>query len=288
MLQQLHYLFALSCLCAAFCIIIIFMISVHLCGYDLCLIYTGESNKPIKPVQYLSIFSILSFIICLLSQLYIITSTDNQYEFQDNSIPLIVIISTNIISWTFGQLFLYLLFIANLYYTFINTSLELSKLTFIILFIMVSIFALSRLAYIAYYIFYYFYIVSTDNFSFFAVFIVSFTELIDLILSIMLVYIFVNRLFKLFVMNKEQKSLLIIQESKSTFSTAKPTCTEENIGSISYNNVPDEDMLLHIMILIQQHMNRYRVLILNKNPYYILHQNIQSYLVLLLYQHNCF
>eukprot|EP01084_Bolivina_argentea_P121500 215313_1 len=192
---DIYSLYALTLVCFGVCVLVFIIIIANVTGINICLT-TIEYNTPVKSVQYLSILSLLSFLICLASQIYIIQSMNGEYQVPDHNIYELIVACTNIIAWTLGQLFIYFLFIANLHHTFKNTVLQISKSIIITLCIFVITFFISRLAYVAFYILYYMSIISSSKFAVNASIFVLVTEFFDFILSVCLVYIFVNRLFK--------------------------------------------------------------------------------------------
>eukprot|EP01084_Bolivina_argentea_P121501 215317_1 len=189
--------------CTLVCIIILIIVSMQLlCDYDPCVMGMIDVSKPIQPVQYLSILSVLSFIVCLASQICIIKTVDSQLNIPDNSLFQQIICTVNIISWAFGQLCIYSIFTLNLNVTFQNTPLYVSKGCVIFLCISISIFFMLQLTYSVIFLLYYNVIITQKYFGWIAAILVSCTEFIDLIVSVVIVYLFVKRLFKLFLINK--------------------------------------------------------------------------------------
>eukprot|EP01084_Bolivina_argentea_P214105 363541_1 len=143
--KHFYWLYGFTAFCLVICIVIAFIILVHLFRCKICL--SLEAAIPVHSVLHLSIISISSFIICLISQLFIISSISNNGISGNGFCYQLMIICLSYISWSFGQLFIYLLFIHNLRHTFKNTLLQISKSTTNILYILVIIFFLSRLVY---------------------------------------------------------------------------------------------------------------------------------------------
>ena len=229
--NKFYPLLILTGICVIICIGMLFVIGTQfICGFDICLTQINH-RQPIKYVRYFSFFSLFSFIICLISQIYIIKSLDADlnipnYEWQQD-----IITSVNTISWAFGQLCIYLLFVLNLHFTFKNTLLALSKRVLIFLYILIILFFILQLSFTVLFIIYYNLFISDAQFSMIAMVIVSVTVFNDIILSFALVYLFVNKLFKLFVLTlthenhsklgpydvskEESKSSWLIQAQKS-------------------------------------------------------------------------
>eukprot|EP00483_Globobulimina_turgida_P004501 UN04510 len=203
---KFYPLFAWIAACELWCIIIVIIVSANLCGFDIWLLNTNKPTKPVKTVSYLSILSLLSFIVCLFTEIVILNALNSDYGIPKHEIYLQVFHSVRRGAWTLGQLFMYLLFIANIYYTFRNTLLQISKAMLILSCILITIFFVSRLATIALYALYYNAYISKHYYSLPAASVEIFTEFIDLILSVLLMYIFVQRLFKLFVINCKSKN----------------------------------------------------------------------------------
>eukprot|EP01084_Bolivina_argentea_P252431 423707_1 len=223
-------LLSLTAACGFFCVIITFVVTSHLYGVKIC--FLASSGQPVKSVQYLSMISLVSFIICLSSEACIIVMLENGYEIAGDELYPQIVVGINFTSWTLGQACIYGMFIVNLHTTFKNTLLEISKCVLVTLCILVSIFTISRLLYVTYWLLYYNLVVSENHFAINAAIIVFVTECVALILSIVLVYLFVNRLFKLFVINHRNRKHLIhplIQES--TISTYDVS-TEAAISAI--------------------------------------------------------
>eukprot|EP01084_Bolivina_argentea_P019155 35621_1 len=216
-IPYLYPLILLTAACTIICLIIFLLLSTQLicaCS-DPCEMNDIDAPNPIKSVQYLSILSLLSFTICAGSQLLIIESLDRDLNLPDNSYYEEIICSINTFSWAFAQSLVYLLFITNLHHTFKNTSLFISKSMLIFLFTLVIIFFILNITWMILFLLYYNATIHQYNFGWLATVIVSVTELIDLIVSIILVYIFVNRLFMLFVINNEQSIVYRQNKNKS-------------------------------------------------------------------------
>ena len=133
------WLFSLVLSCLLGCFFIFIIVVTNLFGFDVCLTNVIESSKPMKSVQWLSTLSLISFTISCASQIYVILELDKTA----NVPPSIMSQATQFIgllAWTFAQLLIYLLFIANLHYSFNNTILKLSSssLTFLIILLLLQ------------------------------------------------------------------------------------------------------------------------------------------------------
>eukprot|EP00483_Globobulimina_turgida_P010200 UN10219 len=197
-LGHFYQLLLFTGICDFLCVLIMIMVTLQLlCDYDICEIGKINATKPIKPVQHLSVLSLLSFTICVTSQMCIITTLDKNLNSPSDSLFQDIIHAVNTISWAFGQLCIYLVFIINLHFTFKNTSLCVSKYMLIFLCVVIIIFFMLQLSHSVVYLLYNNHIVTQNNFGWIAAMLISATECIDFILSIILVYLFVSRLFKL-------------------------------------------------------------------------------------------
>eukprot|EP01083_Nonionella_stella_P087426 243246_1 len=178
------------------CGLILFFTVLNFCGLDPCCSNINTSRKPMKAVQWLSTLSLLSFTICNLCQIFVILTVNHEGEVPDNVMQQMVQF-TGLLSWTSGQLFIYLLFVANLHYSFKNTMHRLSKGSITFLCVSIISFCLCRVAYMSTYTLYYNSSITTQQAKILLAICVYSTEFVDLIVSIILVSLFIHRLFKL-------------------------------------------------------------------------------------------
>ena len=190
------WLFSLVLFCLLGCLFIFIIVVTNLFGFDVCLTNVNQASKPMKSVQWLSSLSLISFTISCASQIYTILQLDPQGDVTPDFMSQFTQF-TGLLAWTFAQLFIYLLFIANLYYSFNNTILRISSSSLIFLITSIILFFCCRVAYITLYTLYYNGILSTSEVQYPLAYTVCATEFCDLIVSIILVYLFIARLFKL-------------------------------------------------------------------------------------------
>ena len=240
-LYRWWWLLGIVSFCLIGCVLILLMIITNLYGFDCCLTEVKQSTKPVRSVSWLSTLSLLSFTLTCASQAYIILNISSDAQISESPIMEINAL-ISLISWTFGQLFIYLLFIANLYHTFKNTNLRLSNRVLIFLITSICLFCVYRIGYITLYTLYFNAILTDSQVHYPLAFTVCGTEMMDLIVSIILVYLFINRLFKLVQSqpnNYKRRRIsyktvdtqpLLIQESK----TGTNTNTDQGIN---YSNI---------------------------------------------------
>ena len=214
------WLFALILFCLIGCLSIFILILTNLYGFDICLTNVTQFAQPTRSVQWLSTLSLFSFTITCASQMYVVLCLDSEAQVAPN-IVMQCIQFLGLLAWTFGQLFIYLLFIANLHHSFKNTVLRLSNSSLIFLTTSIVLFCLCRIAYITLYTLYYNKIISGNEVNYPLAYTVCGTEFVDLIVSIILVYLFIHRLFKLVRIiptenyrNMHRESLLIQHSSQ--------------------------------------------------------------------------
>eukprot|EP01084_Bolivina_argentea_P052453 96358_1 len=195
-LMKWWWLLSLVTVCTIGSVLIFIITIVNLFGFDACLTRMDFSHIVPKSVKWLSTLSLLSFIICCITQLFVVFALDNEGQVP-SSIFQQVTQFIGLLSWTFAQLFIYVLFIFNLHISFKNTMLQISKRSLIFLTSSIILFCLFRIAYITLYTLYYNGIVSTHQAEYSLLIAVCGTEFIDLIVSIILIYLFIHRLFKL-------------------------------------------------------------------------------------------
>eukprot|EP01084_Bolivina_argentea_P252951 424772_1 len=164
-------------------------------------------------VQILSILVILSFMLGLISQIYIIQSLDEKFQITNNQLTQLIV-SVYDLTWICGHVFLYLLFVRNIQHTFQNTLYRAAASTLIFLYFQIVIFSLVLLSYYVVYVMYDRRYISHEAFSWTAFIIISAGELNEFMLSIILSYMFISRLVKLYkvsnieMQGKHQNSIL--------------------------------------------------------------------------------
>merc|ERR1719474_839124 len=129
MADVLFPLLILTVSCFILSIIILATVASQLiCNINPCwMVRVDADNTPIRSVQYLSILSVLSFVICLGAEIATLEYANANGQIPDHKISQDIIQSARWVSWAFGQFCIYLLFAANLYYTFKDTTLAISS-----------------------------------------------------------------------------------------------------------------------------------------------------------------
>ena len=249
-LYRWWWLFGIVSFCLIGCVLILLMILTNLYGFDCCLTDVSQITKPIRSVTWLSTLSLLAFTLTCASQAYIILNISSDAQISDSVIMEINAL-ISLISWTLGQLFIYLLFIANLHHTFKNTNLKLSNRVLIFLIISICVFCLCRIGYITLYTLYFKEVITDAQVHYPLALMVCGTEIMDLIVSIILVYLFINRLFKLvqsqpnnykrrrisYIRKNIDTQPLLIQESKTKTNTNTDLSVIEEYHGMNYSNI---------------------------------------------------
>ena len=137
--KQWMWLLILVGVCTLGCTVIFILTLSTLSGFDLCLIERYRVNAPGKSIKWLSQLSLLSFAICCGSGLFVILQLDKDGQVIGSTFQQIIQL-IGLFSWTLAQLFIYLLFIANLHYSFKHTMLRLSNRNLICLTITIILF----------------------------------------------------------------------------------------------------------------------------------------------------
>eukprot|EP01084_Bolivina_argentea_P126561 224081_1 len=112
---EFYPLFILIAMVTIWCTMIFLMILNQFIGPT-----NINAKRPIKNVRYLSIVSLLSFIICLLAEIAILNALDSKYSIPKHEIYLQIIHTARRASWTCGQLFIFIIHSETRYYKFQN------------------------------------------------------------------------------------------------------------------------------------------------------------------------
>eukprot|EP01084_Bolivina_argentea_P241695 405668_1 len=169
-----------------------------------------SSHTPII-VTILSIASIVSFMIGLISQTFLIKSLDEYLDISSDSLLLNINAYSQTLSWIFGHMFLYLLFIRNIRNTFRNTMFEASQSSLLIIYLLLILFFISGFSGAVIYALYYEWFITADQYSIISPITILIMESIDILLSTVLSYMFISRLFKLhkaYINNQHQGQIL--------------------------------------------------------------------------------
>ena len=158
-------------------------------------IYSNVSRIESPLLKYYCILSCLSFIISNISELiYIIVA----WNINKNA-PIIINYAIGKISWSSGQVFLYLFFLKKLTLTFTNSAYQCPKSQILIFKLCIIIFfglVLLQTSLVAIYY-------PTPKYTIFITIITLLTQMVDLILSICLIYLFTSKLFILCITQTE-------------------------------------------------------------------------------------
>eukprot|EP01084_Bolivina_argentea_P232557 391939_1 len=212
------------CLCAVFCIMIVIGLI-----WKLCII----QHKPPTMILRCIVIGIFSFSITAIAQPLQFLQMDKSGSLHESAYSLIMIFII-LISWSIGQLSIYLLFISNLYQTFKDTPLRLSILSIIILNTSLILYCILRAAKIILMALGFAGLLG-DYFGISTAITVFGSEVADLILSLYLIYSFVHRLKALRDINR-QNMISYITRKYVILSTIVIVFTQLSLVSVAVDD----------------------------------------------------
>ena len=195
--------------------VIIASLSTFICIFSFCIstYYTVKDNTiQIKSIKCSSIFSLISFLLSSLLQCIILYTTNitNTSKNHNKYRLLEIILVSNLIIWSMAQILMYILFTLRLYHTFKGTILQIQHKTLSNIKITFSLFLSLFIMYCIISILAYYDIIPWSSYSIISSIITIIIEISDLSLSIILIHMFIMRLFKLLILNSNEKDITII------------------------------------------------------------------------------
>eukprot|EP01084_Bolivina_argentea_P012566 23516_1 len=185
-------------ICVTICLVSLFCLLQHFT------LYKESTIHLLSQVKYFSIISITLFTFAIITLTFDnIYTTDKDLLTPSSKMDIGFILNLlSLFGWIFGVSFLYLLFLSRLTKTYQDSTFQLSSLIRICTYIALTLLLFLSFAALTLFGLYYYYVgndLSTNNLFLIAQILIAITEILHLFISVVLIYMFVYRLFKLFV-----------------------------------------------------------------------------------------
>ena len=239
---------SLSVVTVTFLSVIISIIS--LCISIRCII--KDENMQIKSVKYSSILSLITFSLSSFIQIIILTTMSSSNQ---NKYNLEIVVMFNIIIWSIAQISMYSLSTLRLY-QFNLTILQIQSKTIFHIKLALSVFFSVFILHLIITIIAYFGVIEWLSYSIISSLIMCIISILALCQSSILIYMFITRLFVLFMLNAEKKNTANFNDEKDEMNITINADQASVLESIVKHTSLDVIAIISSQVFLISNINR--------------------------------